>query len=391
LASEWETEADFTSGASDTIDETDEQDADYSFSSSRLKIGKRINADWKYLLMISQGNRDYEEDDDEFDNSKFIVGNKLKQISETDKEKNSLAIDLEYQNKSFENSPEDTYNRLKAKVTTSWERKDSHRISISTGVSDVRYANSTKEGEDNYEAKAGFRKNFFDRNFIIDGYSRVISSTRATFGTHVTNKLGTETRLNLPHFELIRCSVKFGFRNSRTDEDTVDSDVNYDYYFQEFKNSTRHPLAKRVNLNTSLTSFLKKYIEESYDNCGYETGLSIKSSPLPNFYIKPGYTYREKSYSRMKSLSHFKNLYYVTVGYREKSQWGISSKLSKSFYQFPDSIENDKMETKISVELDKYIDDDSSIYLRGQHRYKDYEEDLDLALSTWKFGINHKW
>ena len=386
-AATWEVEFNYRSGKADTIDEEEEVDLDYSFNQSTLKIKREISPLWDYSITLNQGIKRYSEEPN-LNNSNLKIKNGLIYISENDKEKTSRAFDFDYQNKIFENDPYATYSRLKLKARASYKQKNSYKILASGGYSYFHCANITKEVEHFIDGKMGFEKYLLGENLIIDGYSRAITSTRTLFGTQMVNKIGTSAKFTLPYLSSVRAALKSGFRNSREEEELKESDINYDYNFTELSLASEHPIVKRLNARISYQTSTKTYVSGNYDNTGYTAGLSLKYRPIKNFYLRTDYSYREKKYSDVTSLSHLKNYYSLAATYRIKNNWGIKAEITEAFYLFPSSTDKDRTDFSASIAADKYISKNSKVFLEGKYRFKDYKTGDNQNLSSWKIGIN---
>jgi len=392
-ASTWEVEFRHGEGESDTIDETDELESDYSFSTNTFKIRRTFPPLWEYSLTLSQGIRDYDEDEeeDELDNVSFSVKNKLTRKEETDTGITSLSFNIDHLNKNYDNKEEYSYNQTKLGVSTWYKLKNDYKIEFSSSFEDFLYQSSTKEAENVYNAKIGFEKYYWDNDLTFDGYTKIVNSSRQTFGTHITNKTGMSLKIHQPHLSMFRCSARAGFRNSRLNDEFIDDDVSYDYHFSEIKIATTHPLNDQIEARPHLTSFSKQYEGNSYDNAGYETGLTVKYSPTSRFSTSLSYGYRAKEYSSMTSLSHTKDVFSVSATYRERGNWGITGKFTKAFYVFADADEKDELDSIISMELNKYFSDDLNVSLSGRYKFKDYEEKADISQSRWTLGAAYRF
>jgi len=391
-ASTWEAEIGYDYGTSDTIDETDELDVDYRFNEGFIKLRRRLPPLWEYSATLGQGIRDYEEEEseDELDNTRFSLRNRLARREESKKEIYSLAFDVDYLNKSYENRPEYTYNKTGLGASYWHKIREEYKLGISGKFENIVYLKSDQRDESVESMKLSGEKYFFGEDLTLDGYSRLIYSSRSSFGTHLTNKLGLTMKIGAPHLESLACWAKAGFRNSRINEDYED-DLSYDYFFSEIKLSTVNPINDQLELAPYIVSFSKVYAGEGYDNAGYETRAMLRYYPVPKTSFGLSHTYREKTYTNVKSLSSVKNSYTFSAGFRERGEWGASSRFTRAFYQYTDADEKNEIDSIVTVELDKYLNKELSAHVRGQYKYKDMKEEPDFSLSRWDISAAYRW
>lgn len=394
LSYTWEAQFSVDLGSSDTIDEDDEVELDYSFSKNTFKLGRKITPLWEYDLTVSEGRKDYDEEDhNDLDNSRLNIINSVRYENDNSRERDRWAFDVDYENKQFEDDPGSSFNEIDYAVRRSYKLKGSHMWSASGGLSNLMYSDTSREGENIANIKLGFERYFFDDDLTLDGYTNVISSSRSNYGVHMTNKLGTTVVIHQPHISRLRVWCKTGFRNSRFMEEGLDDDdTYYDYGFNELSISTKHPIVDGISGDLSYLIFTKEYIGAPYDNSGFQISNSYKYRANSNLFYRVGYSYKGKAYSDTKSLSYNRNQYYVETNYRKKLDWGASLKATKSFYEYPDDqFTKDEVSTRLTLQLSKYFTREIELILAGDYKFKDYEETPDLALTKWHFGSQYKW
>jgi len=383
FASTWEVEVNYKTGQADTIDETEEIDLDYSFNKTGLRLKTELSPLLNYSLKLDYGTKSYS-DDESLDNSNIGIKNSFSHVEENKNEKNTRRFNINYQNKAYENTPNSSYSKAEIEIETSNKQKDSHKFYGSGGFNWINYSDTSKEAEQIVDAKLGFEKYYYEKTLIFDGYAKIETSTQAKYDKELTYKLGVK-------YNQIKSSIKSGFRNSLDDEEFEDSDLSHDYHYVEFTLSNKHPLAELLEAKTFYQTITKTYISGSYDSTGFTAGLDLKYKTFKNFYIKVGYTYREKYYESVESLSHVKNLYSASANYRIRSNWGIKAELNNAIYSFEKSPEKDRTDTSLAISIDKYLGKTFKLFFEARQRFKDYTDSDDNNLSTFKVGVNSRW
>jgi hypothetical protein len=282
------------------------------------------------------------------------------------------------------------YTKTRAGATTSYKEKASYKISGAAAMVNFSYHDPSIEAENLFDGKVAYEKYLFDRALTLNCYARAISSTRARFGTQLLDSVGGSLKLPFPNFSGIDASFASGVRNSRMDED-YEEDIDYDYHFEEFNISTEHPIADNLSASPFYSAFAKTYTGGSYDSAGYTAGAALKWRPFENFHTRADYYYRQKRYFEMDSLTHFKNKYSISATYRIRLGWGITGKISEGYYEFPFSDSKDRIDSSISIKIDKYLAKNLQAYINGEYRINDYFYASDLNLSKWMLGADYKW
>jgi len=381
---------DLASGRAETLDDEENFDVDYYFTNNSIMISKEILPLIKYKLTVSSGSKDYATSEDGLDNSKLTVKNALAFREEDERALRSSEIYVDWQNKTFSEISDLDYSKTRLGAMTSYKEKGSYKLSCFASAVNFSYLTSSVESENVFDGKIACEKYLFDETLTLNCYSRATSSTRAHFGTQLINSAGAALELPFTNFSEVSASLTAGLRNSRMDED-YEEDLNYDYHFTEFNLGSVHPLTERSSVSPFYAAFEKTYTGGSYNSSGFVTGASFRYSPFENLYSGFDYTYTEKEYPNIDSLSHFKDKYSVFATYRIRKEWGVTGTISEGYYQFPSSDRKDRIESLVSLRVDKYLMENIQAYLNGEYRVEDYFHASDLNLSKWKLGADFKW
>jgi hypothetical protein len=391
-ASTWEVSYDYRSGQADTINEEDGIDLNYDFNKNTLKMKRSLTPVWDYSFLISYDAKDYSDDEDlDLDNSRFRIRNGLGYTAEDQNTRSTTDYYVDWLNKKFDDSPDYNYYRVIGGAATSYRDKSSHLLGFKAAYNNFTYQNKTRETENIAEGKVNFEKYLMDGSLTLNGYSRILSSTKPLFGTQMVNKLGVAVKVPLEHFSKTSVSLTDGVRNSRMDEDSEDYDLDYDYHSIELRIDNEHPLSDGLTADTKYTTFTKDYLSGDYDNSSYLAGAGIRWYPLKYFHTRFDYYYREKTYQIVESLTYVKNNYALSATLLERDKWSITPRAEVAYFTFKDTFDKDRIDFHLSLEISFDPTENIEISLRGDYRLKDYREATDLRLSTWSFGGAYKW
>ena len=365
----------YESGQKDTIEETDQDDLDYSYQKSRLTISNKLARYLTNTLSCAQEKRDYTTA--ALDNKYWQLRNKLEYLKEKGKEKRQLALTLDYKAKEFLQDTSETYDRLKANLRATYKNRDSHLLRAVAGYNHYRFKLNPTKDEDIFSGKLEAEK--YCGALTLSGYSKLAYSTRAVFGTQTVNKLGFSYKPGWQPFNFIRAGYIFGYRNSRYEEEITDYD--YDYRFSKINLYTRHPLGKKLEAVLKYEGTRKDCVTGNFDNTGYQIENGWKYSPSKDFYAKLRLQYRERLYEAVDRLTHYKNGIELTFKYRQPLSLGLILRLSS--YNFPGASDKSRAETSAEISF-KPTPNLSFLY---SSRLKDYYNASDVWLSRWRIGI----
>ncbi|MFC1582574.1 hypothetical protein ACFL4W_03435 [Planctomycetota bacterium] len=368
-------------------------DSDYDYHKEQVKWSQQLNKAFHYSLGYLTMDKDYDTQDSMDNTSETKRGGMDLLFWKRHDNTLTFSLDLIETVKEFDDTPANSYRRVKIAPGVTWRRKNDETARLITGVD--RYIYSADHTKDQLKpfARAEYWTYVLDRKLKVLGSYAIHNIQEEQKGRdRVQRDLRAGADYKFDSVAIYKLMARFGWgnRDTRMDGD-IDEDYDYDYTYAYVK--SEHKFSGLLRTRVKFQMFRKDYDTASLDHDGFfvqnEWDLQLRNEKDFKVFLAIDGEFKKTDHENT-SASYEKSVLKTFGTIRSPKNYDLSAGLQYNVYDYEGPGDKQRYYAILSGEK-TFPELDMTLSLDLKYRLTDNEDSDDSDKASFRLSIHQKF